>query len=122
MVLVDAVANTWTVPTAASCTFGGNSIPIVLTVPAAPYTDVTMKLAAKTYTSGAANPSENITIPTTTLTFNTAKSYGTLSFSCGASLATTTTPLVSYTKAGTDAAAYTLSGSDVTVTGAAKGT
>lgn len=93
-----------------------------MTVPAAPYTDVTMKLAVKTYTTGSANPSENITVPTTTLTFNTAKRFGSLSFSCGASLATTTTPKVSYTKAGTDAAAYSLSASDITVTGAAKGT
>lgn len=119
--MVDAGTNAWTVPTAATCSFSGNSIPIVLTVPAAPFTDVTMTLAAVTYKAPAANPSENITLPSTVLTFSTTFTTGTLSFSCGTALASATTPQVKYTLAGTDAKAYALSGSTVTVTGQKKG-
>lgn len=122
MVLVSSGATAWTVPTVATCTLEGNSIPLVLTVPNAPFTDVTMTLGLTTYTGTNPNPSENITVPSTVITFSTSVTFGTISFSCGASLASTTTPTVNYTKAGTDAAAYTLSGTLVTVTGVAKGT
>lgn len=74
-----------------------------------------MKLAVTTYTAPATNPSENITVSDTVLTFSTAVTFGTLSFSCGASLATT--PTIGWTKAGTDAAAYSLSGTTISVTG-----
>jgi hypothetical protein len=74
-----------------------------------------MKLAVTTYTAPATNPSENITVPSTVITFSTSVTFGTISFSCGSSLAST--PTIGWTLAGTDAAAYSLSGSTISVTG-----
>lgn len=118
MVLVDSATTTWTVPSTATCSFSGNSIPIVFTVPVTPFTDVTMTMAVTTFVSPATDPSENITPSGTTLTFSTVVTTGIDSFACGATLATT--PTLSYTLAGTDKAAYALSTTVVSVTGAAK--
>jgi hypothetical protein len=72
LVLVSSGSTAWTVPTTATCSYSGNSIPLVLTPPVAPFTDMTMALGVTTYTTGAANPSENMTVPTTVLTFSTS--------------------------------------------------
>lgn len=54
-----------------TCTLGGTSIPLTITVPALPFADVSLTLGVTTYTSGSDNPSENITPDGTVLAFST---------------------------------------------------
>jgi len=99
-----------------TCSLGGRSVPIVVGLGAVPHTDITLSVAVKEYDAtveDAVDPSAGLTPDDTVLTLNWENPVGNLGFACAADA--TGTELV-YTLGGTDAAAFTLSSTSITVT------
>jgi len=92
LVHVTGESTTWTVASTATCTYGGSSVPLVVSAPVSPFSDVSLTLAVMTVVTGDDDPSENITPDGTTITFSTTVTSGVLSFDCGSALSTVTTP------------------------------
>lgn len=122
MATVNAATATINVPDKVTCSFGGSSVPIVVTSTAAPFADVKVSLEASTTKDGdkTTNNSEGITPNTgevVTLSVNTAS--GTLGFKCAAAVKGKE---LKYKKDGTDKAQFTLSSATVAVTAQKAGT
>lgn len=116
MVVVGDGTSTVSVASEVTCSLGGRSVPIMVGAAAFPHTDVTVTMGVKTYDTtveDAVDPSAGLTPDDTIVTLSLASPEGVLGFACAADATGTT---LTYTLAGTDATAFTLSAAEATVT------
>ena len=107
---------------AVSCSKGGDSVPIIVSVVNAPIDAIEVSIIKTTYNASvtdAVDPSADITPSATVLKFNTGKRRGVLGFSCAATVKGTT---LDYKLGGTNEDNFKLSSSQITVTAVDAGT
>lgn len=112
MVSVGGSKGTVTVPDPVKCTFGGTSVPMMVSISNKPFADVTVTLKMDVLAEGADAATETPKSVGVTLgdkkshQFTKSSTSGVLSFGCGDEATTTATMLV-VELSGTDKASFT---------------
>lgn len=122
MVNVNANKATVNVPDAVTCSLGGSSVPIMVSVSAIPFADIkvsVIKDETKDAKGVVTDNSKGITPGTTAATIKLGTLEGVLGFTCNATVAG---KVVKYKLDGTDKAQFALSAASATVTAVKAGT
>lgn len=123
MVNVNSNKATVNVADKVTCSFGGSSVPIVVTASALPFTDVKVSMKKSIATDDAKTDNSVGITPNAgeVATLTVSNPQGILGFKCAAATTTLGKELL-YDLAGTDKAVFSLSSTTAAVTGAAAGT